>query len=335
MKHLYATMFFFSLIALASCEKGIAEEGQDNTPTAGITEGDRKNALTVAQAQQAAAGTQICVKGYLVASTQKSMNNADFFSPFEGSTAIVLADKNSDSYLYDDDLFPICLTDASKGIRDAYNLEAHPEYHNQFVYILGTREQYLSTAGLKKVKGIEVDPNHVATPDEQGDTPSGDEGDTPGNPDNPETPDTPENPDASGNPETPDTPSIPTSNVLTVAEAKSQKENAQITVQGYIVAAVSGGKDYISFESPTFGGNNTAIVLADKKYEEGTTFDTTGYSDLYIIYLADSPKNIKEELCLPKHPNNQNRLVKIKGKVGFYFGMKLLIKVESYQWITP
>ncbi len=324
---------------MASCEKGIAEEGKSNTPTAGITEGDRKNALTVAQARQAAAGTLICVKGYIVASTQKSMNNTDFFSPFEGSTAIVLADKSSDNDLYDDDLFPICLTDASKGIRDAYNLEAHPEYHDKFVYILGTREQYLATAGLKKVKGIEVDPNHVITPDEQSENPddSGNQ-DNPENPDSPVTPDNPDTPDIPETPDTPDNPdnpSTPTTNVLTVAEAKSQKENAQITVQGYIVAAVSGGKEYISFESPTFGGNNTAIVLADKKYEEGTTFDTTGYSDLYIIYLADSPKNIKEELCLPKHPNNQNRLVKIKGKVGFYFGMKLLIKVESYQWITP
>ena len=117
------------------------------------------NALTISQAWATAEGTVICVKGYLVASTQRSIQNAVFSEPFEGSTAIVLAEepiKNSDIVIDYDDLFPVCLTDASKGIRDSYNLVTHPEYWNHIVYIYGTRAEYMSMPGLKNVTAIEV-----------------------------------------------------------------------------------------------------------------------------------------------------------------------------------
>lgn len=326
-------LFFlgFLLLLLASCEKNIADEGQDSVQTAGITEGDRKNALTVAQAQQVAAGTQICVKGYMVASTQKSMSNTDFFSPFEGSTAIVLADKRSDNDLYEEDLFPVCLTDASKGIRDAYNLEAHPEYHNQFVYILGTREQYLSTAGLKKVKGIEIDPNHVVTPDEPGDEP-----DTPENPDTPDTPENPDNPDNPVTPDNPDNPSTPTSNVLTVAEAKKVKKGT-ITVKGYIVGAGGSSFQGVNLEFSEPFTENAYILLADKQCDNTSTFDIN--TELLPISLIekDNPtiKNIRESLNLVDHSNYQNKLIQIKGSVVYQLKTYGLYKIESYQWITP
>jgi len=339
MKHLYIILLLSLLTTLTSCEKNIAEEGQDSVLTAGLTEGDRKNALTVAQAQQVAAGTQICVKGYIVASTQKSMNNTDFFSPFEGSTAIVLADKSSDNDLYDDDLLPICLTDAGKGIRDAYNLEAHPEYHDKFVYILGTREQYLSTAGLKKVKGIEVDPNHVVTPDESGDNTNGDEGDNPGTPDTPDNPNTPDNPGTPDTPDTPDNPSTPTSNVLTVAQVKTEAKNlAHVTVKGYIVAATGYDiKKYTHFAAPF--EENGYIVLADQPFDNTKTpedqYDTQTFKDLLPVNLGTKGKKLQTELNLVTHPQLQNKCIQISGVKTWFLGTYGIDKVESYQWITP
>ena len=71
------------------------------------------------------------------------MTNAEFSAPFTGNTALVLASKKSDGtaeQFTNDELFPVSLSDASKGIKDAYNLASNPQYHNQYVYIIGTRE---------------------------------------------------------------------------------------------------------------------------------------------------------------------------------------------------
>ena len=67
------------------------------------------------------------------------MSNAEFSAPFTGNTALVLASKKSDGtaeQFTNDELFPISLSDASKGIKDAYNLASNPQYHNQYVYII-------------------------------------------------------------------------------------------------------------------------------------------------------------------------------------------------------
>ena len=338
MKHVYGILWFLAFCLLTGCQKSIDEGTDDNGSSGngdtGITNEAKANALTIAQAQQTANGTSVCIKGYIVAATERSINNVNFTAPFQGTSAIVLASRKSNGskeQFSNNEIFPICLTDAAKNIRSYFNLQDNPQYWNQFVYITGTKDDYLSLHGLKKVKAIEIDPSHVVTPDEE---PDDDSGTT--DPDNPGVDPEDDGPGDEGNTPDPTNPDdTSTDDVLTIAEAITAPEHKTITIQGYVVAAVSGGKNYISFNYPNFDGYRTAIVLADKKFDENTTFDTTGYTDLYIVYLADSSSKIKNELNLPNHPDNQNRLVRITGKVGFYYGTKLLIKVDSYQWVTP
>ncbi|MCH5307235.1 MAG: hypothetical protein J1E37_04085 [Prevotella sp.] len=340
MKCAYPIFTLFILFFLASCEKSIVEEegkGGSN-PAAGVPAEDRQGALTIKEAQKVANGTTICVKGFIVAATQQSIGNADFASPFEGTSAIVLASRQSnttDSQFTKDELFPICLTDASKGIREAYNLANNPQYWNCFAYISGTKDTYMSLDGLKKIKGIEIDLQHIVTKDEEPDSieentedNTGDE--TDGNGDEDDNDENNNNDEDSGN----DNDQQQSDNVLTVAQAIAEPEQASLTVQGYIVAAMSGGKDYISFDYPEFNGYRTAIVLADQPYESEGQFDTSNFTDLFIIYLADcKPSKIIGEINLVSHPDYQNKLVQITGRKGFYYGTKLLLEVSKYNII--
>lgn len=354
MKCFYFFLLSFTLLSLLSCEKSLQDEeegGKSNTNlAAGVSPDIKQGALTIAEAQQATVGTSICVKGFIVAATKQGIGKADYASPFDSeyTTALVLASRKSNGtngQFSKEELFPVCLTDASKGIRDAYNLPQHEQYWNNYVYIVGSREEYMSLPGLKKVKGVEIDFNHVVTPDEEadaidddGDDGNGDPGDdSGGDDDDDDDGDTGSGDEGGGNGggDNGDS-SQPTSNVLTVAEAKTQAEHTKLKVQGYIVAALSGGRDNISFEAPGFGGNRTAIVLADKKFESGTAFDIQGYSDLLIVYLADcKPGNIKGILNLVDHPENQNKLIRIQGTMGFYYGTKLLLQLTDYEWVEP
>lgn len=342
MKRLYNLYFLIVCILFVGCEKSIAPESDSGSGISlvGISDNAKQTALTIAEAQQQPTGTPICVKGFIVASTTKSMSNATYSSPFAGSTAIVLASRQSNgtSNQFDkEELFPICLTDASKGIKEAYNLESNPQYYNQYVFISGTRDTYLTLSGLKKVKAIEVDPNHVVTQDEQPDAvkegesiddseEEGTEGDDDIDGDNEEGEDIDE---GTGNDD----------HVMTVAEAIAAPEQPKLTVKGYIVAAVKGNKDNISFNSPGFNNYNTAIVLADKPYNPDKSVEEqfpTRYQELFVVYLSDSqPAKLKDELNLVSHPENQNKLIQVTGRKGFALGIKLLLDVNDYKWIAP
>ena len=144
MKLFYVIGVLLSVLLLSGCEKGIGtSESDQGAPGVGITAEAKQGALTVAEAQEATLGSQIFVKGFIVAATRLSMSNAEFSAPFTGNTALVLASKKSDGtaeQFTNDELFPVSLSDASKGIKDAYNLANNPQYHNQYVYIIGTRE---------------------------------------------------------------------------------------------------------------------------------------------------------------------------------------------------
>ena len=146
---------------MTGCGKDIAtddsKQPEEPTPPSVIDESQKDNALTVAEAIEAEEGSYICVKGYLVAATQRSIKNADFEKPFSGSSAIVLADKQvEENTEYPTELFPICLTDCSKSIRNALNLEDNPDNHNHLIYIYGVREKYMSMPGMKKVSDFEI-----------------------------------------------------------------------------------------------------------------------------------------------------------------------------------
>ena len=126
---------------------------------------------------------------------------------------------------------------------------------------------------------------------------------------------------------------------MTVAGAIDAPEQPQLTVKGYIVAAVKGNKENISFDYPGFNNYNTAIVLADKPYDSNKTVEAqfpTGYQELLIVYLSDSkPAKLKDELNLVSHPENQNKFVQVTGRKGFALGIKLLLDITDYEWATP
>lgn len=144
MKLFYIIGVLLSVLLLSGCEKGIGtSESDQGAPEVGITAESKQGALTVAEVQEATLGSQICVKWFIVAATTRFMSNAEFSAPFTGNTALVLASKKSDGtteQFTNDELFPVSLSDASKGIKDAYNLASNPQYHNQYVYIIGTRD---------------------------------------------------------------------------------------------------------------------------------------------------------------------------------------------------
>ena len=343
MKRLYNLCFLIVCILFFGCEKSIVPESNNSSGISlvGISDNAKQTALSIAEAQQQPTGTPICVKGFIVASTTKSMSNATYSSPFAGSTAIVLASRQSNgtnNQFDKEELFPICLTDASKGIKEAYNLESNPQYYNQYVFISGTRDTYLTLSGLKKVKAIEVDPHHVITQDEQPDAvkegesidnseEEGTEGDDDIDGDNEEGEDIGDDNDQQ------------TNGVMTVAGAIAAPEQSNMTVKGYIVAAVKGKKENISYDYPGFNNYNTAIVLADKPFDSNKTVEAqfpTGYQELLIVYLSESkPAKLKDELNLVSHPENQNKFIQVTGRKGFALGIKLLLDINDYEWATP
>lgn len=149
------------LSTLTACEKAVFDEAdrpetEQTTPEKSVINKDTAQIdyMTVAEAQEAAVGDVICVRGYIVASCTRSMKNADFKEPFEGSTAIILADEPVDledfQYITDELLFPVCLTDY-KDIRAALNLEENPGLWNRLIFITGVKSRYMNLPGLKKV----------------------------------------------------------------------------------------------------------------------------------------------------------------------------------------
>lgn len=166
MKTTHIITAIISIVLLAGCEKAVFDESEYKTDSDipadknVINEDTAKiNYLTVAEAQEANVGEIICVRGYIVASCTRSMSNADFMAPFEGSTAIILADEKVDleefQYATDANLFPVCLTDY-KDVRAALNLEDNPELWNKQIFITGVKSRYLSLPGLKKVLQYQI-----------------------------------------------------------------------------------------------------------------------------------------------------------------------------------
>lgn len=162
MKKNFSLLYILLIVIFSGCEKVTIEDIKEGAKP----DEDGKNVvssdlsgyewMTVAEAQVAEIDETICVCGYIVASCTRSINNAVFMPPFEGSTAIILAEAPiSDGYFYDDELFPVCLTD-NKSIRAALNLEDNPELWERRIAILGTKARYMSRPGMKKVIGFQI-----------------------------------------------------------------------------------------------------------------------------------------------------------------------------------
>ena len=352
MRNRILTGLILLLLLVTSCEKSIStDEGSTsdgNTPTASVSDTDKQNALTISEAKEIADGTKVCVKGYLIACTGRSLQSElfSFSAPFKSSTAIVLSEepfKGSDYWIGDDDMFPICLTDASKGIRDKYNLIDHPDYWNHMVYIIGTREKYMGVPGLKKVTAIEI--GEAYQPEEEPVTPDDpvtpDTPDSPENPDNPGTPDNPVNPDNPVVPDnpTPDNPTTPVVDVLTVAQAKKVEADEIITVIGYIVGAVAeydfGTSYQFSFDNPNYSNIKAGILLADKPYTANSPeeqYDIKDFTDLLpVSFSGCKPADIKKKFNLAENPRLHNKQVVIKGRKKYYVVKDGLGEITSCQ----
>lgn len=157
----------------AACEKNYyfntTENQETQTQTSGSDDGDDdsgdggeedSDVLSVAQAQAATDETEIVVVGYIVASCAKSMKNTDFTAPFEGSTAIVLADEpvdtaNAPLSPTDPCLFPVCISTYTD-TRESLNLEDNPGLWNQRIMIAGWKKNYLNRPGISQVWGYRL-----------------------------------------------------------------------------------------------------------------------------------------------------------------------------------
>lgn len=115
-----------------------------------------KGFLTVEEAAPAEVGSLINVRGYIVGSTSRNIYNAIVRPPFESRTSLILADKRLTEVeaFYEDDLFPVRLTDY-KDTQRALNLVDNPEHWNKRVYIFGQKCSYMGMPGLEKIMKYE------------------------------------------------------------------------------------------------------------------------------------------------------------------------------------
>ncbi len=158
MQHIFILPLFLIIFLLLGCEKEIIttkeeeETQQENTTSPNLMDDVviESDTLSVAEAQLAEMGQYITVKGYIVASTTKSMKNIDFEAPFSGSSAIVIADVPAVPRPDDSQLFPVCLTEWKEG-RQYLNLEDNPQLWNHIVYLSGVSDKYMSRPGLKQL----------------------------------------------------------------------------------------------------------------------------------------------------------------------------------------
>lgn len=165
MKNVVYALYLLLFITLSGCENPVVDDGNGDN---GDKNNDNENVLypdindeewlTVTEAQNIDIGTVICVEGYIVASCTRSIGNAVFFPPFEGSTAVIMAAEPVDPEGVapdEDDLFPVCLTDY-KDMREALNLEDNPELWNRHILIMGVKKSYMGLPGMKNVLDFQL-----------------------------------------------------------------------------------------------------------------------------------------------------------------------------------
>ncbi len=145
--------------SLAACEKvsmldsdsdtgGGSTESPTEVPSSGndtlVTEltPSTGSVVTVSQFLNTTITSEVYVQGYIVGSCQRSIKNADFEAPFEGHTAVLLADHKDEK----EEVIVIHLKTGT--MRNAINLEDHPENCGKRLKIKGTQDTYLGTTGM-------------------------------------------------------------------------------------------------------------------------------------------------------------------------------------------
>lgn len=146
-----------AVLSLLACEKanlvedmgGQKSDGAD-VPVEGVDtlvselEPQQGSVVTVSQFLNNTITYEVYVQGYIVGSCQRSVKNADFEAPFEGHTAILLADRKDEK----EKVIAIHLKTGE--VRDAINLEDHPENCGKRLRIKGTQSTYLGTVGMNE-----------------------------------------------------------------------------------------------------------------------------------------------------------------------------------------
>ncbi len=117
----------------------------NNQDTGGYHSGDE---LTVTEFINAANLPGVYVTGYIVAACAQNKNNAEFTPPFTYSSAVLLADDPNEKDV--EKTISIQLKSGSK-IREAVNLDDHPENHKKRLSVFGYRTTYLGLKGIKDI----------------------------------------------------------------------------------------------------------------------------------------------------------------------------------------
>jgi hypothetical protein len=291
---------FFLFFALQSCEKELSSGEQTINSSDELPDDVKNSALTVADAVNVEPGYWITVKGYIVAAAESSIKNADFRSPFAGKTAVLLADEPSDGIdeqLFDN-LLPVSLSDAAKGISASYNLQENANRWNNFVYVHGIRKQYMSAPGIKEVTNIWIGdpverPEPVVVPDDDPDD------------DNDEPKD-----------DNPDVETINGKPVYTIAQALSDNSLRDhiIWVKGYIIASAKKSMGSMDFEAPF--ESDAAIVLSEKPVTTEAVQhiqEKKDYKGLFPAVFSSNYPSAKETANLKDHPEKHNKLIYLRG----------------------
>jgi hypothetical protein len=119
-------------------------DGNDQN-TGGYKSGDE---LTVTEFINADNLPGVYVTGYIVAACAQNKSHAEFTPPFTYSSAVLLADDPNERDV--EKTISIQLKNGSK-IREAVNLDAHPENYQKRLRVFGYRTSYLGLKGIKDI----------------------------------------------------------------------------------------------------------------------------------------------------------------------------------------
>lgn len=144
------------LVAFSACEKAIIDEDEAETSGTVVNSGDddgyssinSDDIISVSEFIENDLSESVYVKGYIVASCTRNIKNADFDAPFEGATALLLADSPDERDT--DNVISIELKSGSK-MREELNLEDHPENKGKILVVFGSRTTYLGIIGMKNI----------------------------------------------------------------------------------------------------------------------------------------------------------------------------------------
>lgn len=119
----------------------------NNNTGNGNNNGNVYTTISVDSAMRLGNDAIACVKGYIIGTCNRTINNATFEANTTTSSNILIADKAEE--VNKQHIMAVCLTD-KKSTREALNLADNPKNYHRQIIIIGTTAPYLYTKGLKK-----------------------------------------------------------------------------------------------------------------------------------------------------------------------------------------